>query len=67
MKEQIKKEYFVRYEVGDIIYHIITGDKGVVVGHYVDRRDVMYKVSFTPDFQQYLYAVEISDKKPLTE
>lgn len=67
MKDQIKKEFYVRYDIGDVVYHIITGDKGIVVGHYVDRRDVMYKVSFTPDFQQYLYAVELTLDKPLTE
>lgn len=47
MKEEINEIKFTpSFYIGQIVYDVTNGDKGVVVGFCIDKRDVTYNVIF---------------------
>ena len=48
------------FEIGQIVYDITNGMKGVVISYNVDRRDVLYNVIFEDRDQRMCYKVQLS-------
>ena len=63
---KIKKEFIASYEIGDIVYHRASGEKGIVTGYNIDKRDVVYRISFAYDAATFCYAIEISEEPPIS-
>jgi hypothetical protein len=53
----MEKKFIASFDIGEIVYHVVDGCKGMIVSYSIDRRDVMYKVSFGHNDTQYCYAV----------
>ena len=50
------------FRIGQIVYDVTNGEKGVVVSYNVDIRDVMYKVKFANGNIITCYKIELCDK-----
>ena len=48
------------FEIGQIVFDITNGLKGVVVSYIVDKRDVLYNVKFSDCEQRTCYKVQLS-------
>ena len=60
MSEIKEIKFTPSFEIGQIVYDVTNGFKGVVISYNVDRRDVLYNVIFEDKDQRMCYKVQLS-------
>ena len=60
MSDPKEIKFIPTFEIGQIVYDITNGMKGVVISYNVDRRDVLYNVIFEDSDQRMCYKVQLS-------
>lgn len=59
------KEFSASHDIGDIVYHKLTNDPGIIVGYLIEPRSVMYKVVWGIAGETLSYAIELQKEKPI--
>ena len=59
MSESKEVKFTPTFEIGQIVFDITNGMKGVVISYNVDKRDVLYNVRFEDCKQIMCYKVQL--------
>lgn len=57
------KEFIANYDIGDIVYHKLTNDPGLIVGYVIEPRSIMYKVVWGHLGETLNYGLELQREK----
>lgn len=58
--EPIEIKFRPSFTIGEIVYDITNGNKGIVLQYLIDKRDVMYKVKWSNGVFTLCYKIELS-------
>ena len=55
----------VTYEIGEIVYDLTNNMRGIVIGYFVDKKDVLYRVKMADGHTDTYYKHSLSNEKYL--